>query len=112
MAVDSLSLSQLAAIIVPTVVTVSGVAAKSVMWAAKRELNGSAQRIRDIDAKLDVLQANHVAAAGALEFAKQERHFLAVRAGAIEGKVDILRQDHGAILDRVIRVETIVDERT
>lgn len=56
---------------------VAGATAKAAAWAVKRELNGSAQRIKNIDARTADLEKSHV-----------------------------------DVRDRLIRIETIVEERT
>lgn len=45
-------------IAVPTAITTAGVAGRAVMWAVKRELNGSARRIKDIDDRTIRLESN------------------------------------------------------
>jgi hypothetical protein len=61
---------------VTTSLTAAGVAAKAVSWAVKRELNGSAKRIKDIDertARLETYQHRLGTRLARLEVVVEER---------------------------------------
>ena len=81
MIVDFQELALATAAVIPAA---TAVIAKAAAWAVRKELNGSAQRIRNIDTRTKGLEDGH----------------------------QLLQARHAEITDRLMRIETIVDERT